>query len=103
MSRLKQLASLLVRRSCVEFLFTIPPFRDTNDDDERPFTVKNMHSLNTKNLGPANNLHPLLRADTVRNSRGVFVVVNQEQLEVGEVSDEEFLVAGREEVLGLGV
>lgn len=37
------------------------------------------------------------------DSSGVLVVVHEQELEVGEVSDEEFFVAGRKEVLGLFV
>lgn len=81
--------------------FPAPKQRRQHDSHRRRPDICN--SLNTKNLGPANNLHPLLRADTVRDSGGVFVVVHKEQLEVGEVSDEELFVAGWEEVLGLGV
>lgn len=60
-----------------------------------------VYSLHAQDPCPLNNLHPLLAADTVSDSGGVFAAVHEQELELGEVVDEELLVAGRDHVSSL--
>lgn len=59
------------------------------------------HSLDTQNLSPSDDFDPLLAAHTVGDRSGVLARVHEQKLELGEVVNEELLVAGREEVTGL--
>lgn len=59
------------------------------------------HSLDTQNLSPSDDFDPLLAAHTVGDGSGVLARVHEQKFELGEVVNEELLVAGREEVTGL--
>lgn len=58
-------------------------------------------SLDTEDLCPGQDLDPLLAGNTGSDGSSVLLRVHEEEFEVTEVVDEEFFVAGRDEVSGL--
>lgn len=60
-----------------------------------------VYSLDTEDLCPGQNLDPLLAGNTGSDGSSVLLGVHEEEFEVTEVVDEEFFVAGWDQVSGL--